>query len=425
MCKGMVILAGLLLTALPLAACGDGGVVQPTPTPSPEVTEASPVPTPTVAQTPVELPLPVLLPEGDRITQDGGYLVDVRAGGLWRLPGWEGIWSPDGGTLLATDCCMGQGGLDLITVPTGPAVRIFDGDVAAAAWSPGGNRIAFSPDAAGTKGLHIIDRDGSGLRQLADNARPWVITWSPSGDHIAFRAGESATYLVPVAGGEAELIGRFWDLAWSPVGDSLALAGDDGLYLYDADTGDRRQLAPGPAGGRLVWSPDGSAILFPYGEPVPYTHGAYAGDPSVGALRLHLVNVDDPGRPAPLALGRNVSWSPDGVRIAYLSEGCVTEDWNIYTTLPGGLSANPLTSTPATAKEGPVWLPTGSVIAFSTFDKLLTVDANSGEVRTIAVSDAYPRSGLHLHGGGWGGSPWSPHGRYLLFHVGGSHGICD
>jgi Tol biopolymer transport system component len=126
-----------------------------------------------------------------------------------------------------------------------------------------------------------------------------------------------------------------------------------------------------------------------------------------------------------LALGRSASWSPDGSRVAYLSEGCVTEDWNIYTALPDGVADAQLTSTAAVAKEGPVWSPAGSLIAFSTFDKLLTVDANSGEVLTIAVSDAYSGSGLHFHGGDWGGSPWSPDGRHLLFHVGGDHGICD
>jgi Tol biopolymer transport system component len=421
----MVVLTGLLLAALSLAACGDGDTSQPTPTRTPEATRASLVPIPTVVQTPVELSVPMLLPERDPITQDGGYLADVRAGQLWRLPGWGGIWSPDSRTLLATGCCLGDGGLDLITVPAGPVVRIFDGDVAAAAWSPHGSQIAFSPYTDGPKGLYIVNRDGSGLSELADKVRPWVIKWSPSGDHIAFGDGEAAVYLLSASGGEAELMDNFSDFAWSPMGDILALGGDDGLYLLDADSSDRQRLAPGPTDGPLLWSPDGSRLVLHWGERAPLTFGAYAGTPEAGVRRLHVIDVDDPGEPAPLALGRNASWSRDGSRIAYLSEGCITDDWNIYKALPDGRSEAQLTNTPAAAKEGPAWSPVTSAIAYSTFDELITVDADSGEARTIAVPDLHSGSGLHVHGADWGSSPWSPDGRYLLFQAGGNHGICD
>jgi hypothetical protein len=124
---------------------------------------------------------------------------------------------------------------------------------------------------------------------------------------------------------------------------------------------------------------------------------------------------------------RNPSWSPAGESIAYLSEGCVTGSWGVYSVLPDGSSAMPLTDIGESAMEGPVWAPAGSTIAFSTFERLMLVDADSLELHSLAVSGepGAPGPTIHLHGGDWHSSPWSSDGRYLAFHAGYDHGICD
>jgi Tol biopolymer transport system component len=418
-----------VLIALLAFACNDGGEGLPTatPQPSPSATPAatlSPtptaIPTPVAAQTPVEAVRPVPLEQGTHITESGAYLAEVATGSLWRLGDRGGTWSPDGKTVASWGCCIGTGGLDVVDVPAGPATRIFSGDIASAAWSPDGEQIAFSRYEDGPGDLYVINRDGSGLRLLSDMGGIWASTWSPAGDRIAFDSGNHL-YLLDVASSEiTDVVDLAYAYAWSPDGTWLAFDNDSGLYLYEPETGERGQLAGGQSGGRIFWSPDSSRIAFPFGPRIATTYGAFAHDPQAGQRLLQVVEVQRSAEPKPLPPARSPSWSPDGTRIAYLSEGCITGEWNVYTVRPDGSSAEQLTDTPNSLKEGPVWSPTGPWIAFSTLDKLMLVDANSGQLRTLAVSDARATMGAPLQG-----SNWSPDGRYIAFFVGGAHGVCD
>lgn len=432
--RGLVLVVIVLL----VFACNgdDEGPSTATPRPSPSATATATrtaTSTPVATSTPLVDFQPVLLEEGASITEEGPYLVEVSTGRLWWLGDRGGRWSPDGRTLLSGGCCTEEGGLDLIEVPAGPAVRIFSGDIASAAWSPDGSQIVFSRYEDGPKGLYVINRDGGGLKQLSDMAGVWSSSWAPKGDRIAFK-GPEHLYLLDVASGEiAEVADLVHGFAWSPDGSSLVFSNDRGLYLYEPDTGESRELASGYTGGPIHWSPDGSRVAVRLGPRIAMTYGAYAHDPQTGVQLVQVVEIfsvpaiQDYAEPKPLPPARNPSWSPDGSSIAYLSEGCITGNWDIFTIQPDGSSATPLTGTPEDVKEGPVWSPTGSAIAFSDFVKLMLVDAESGELRTLAVSGQPEARGptIHLHGSDWSNFPWSPDGRYIAFHAGGDHGICD
>ena len=390
-------------------------------------TTAAPTSTPAAAQTPLGPQQPVALEEGATVTEMGVYLAEAATGRLWRLDR-GGVWSPDGKTLASAPCCGRQGGLDLIEIPAGPAVRIFTGEVDTLTWSPDGDQIAFSP----AQGTYVINRDGSGLKRLSESTG-WV-SWSPRGDRIALQG--PGLHLVEVATGDTSEIPDAtqapWfsgSVSWSPDGTLLAFVNDSGLYIYNPDTGDRRQIAVGPS-GFPSWSPDGSRIAFQFGPRVAMTYGAYAHDPEAGMRLYHVVEVDGSTDPKPLPPARSPSWSPNGTSMTYLSDGCITGEWDVYTVRPDGSSAKRpdgssakrLTDTPDSVKEGPVWSPTGPSIAYSTLDKLMLVDAESGELQTLATSggsESY-RPGIHLHD-----SVWSPDGRYIQFGAGGAHGICD
>ena len=424
MSKRLVPLLALVVAGLAVA-CGGGGepsrTVTPEPSPGGTPARTAAVTTPSVASTPLGPSQPVPLEEGAAITGNGAYVADIESGRVWKVaevPAWR--WSPSGSALMVLN-----GGIEVVDMERGSTVRILSDDPTAAAWSPNGSQIAFSrndPGPQGPKGLYVINSDGSGLKQLSERGA-YPLEWSPRGDYIASSVWLDHVYVLDVVSGETvdlEDVGGY-ALAWSPDGAALAFTNDNGLYVYDADTGERRQVAVGPSGGTILWSPDGSRIAFRFGPRVAMTQGIDAGNPNAGLPLFHVVEADGSTEPKPLPPARSVSWSPDGTKIAYLEEGCITGNWDVFTGRPDGSSEARLTDPPETFKEGPFWSPTSSTIAFLTDDELILADTKSGEFRTLASGG--PRSGgpgIHLHD-----PPWSPDGRYIMFSAGGAHGVCD
>ncbi len=97
------------------------------------------------------------------------------------------------------------------------------------AWSPDGQRIAFSSNRDGHSGIYTVNVDGGNLLRLTqrtyENLSP---TWSPDGSKIAFlaedmSASESEISIVESGGAyDTEFAAWLPDalfVAWSPVGD--------------------------------------------------------------------------------------------------------------------------------------------------------------------------------------------------------------
>jgi TolB protein len=183
------------------------------------------------------------------------------------------------------------------------------------------------------------------------------------------------------------------------VGDSLA----SGLYVMDADGSGVTRLARGwyPA-----WSPDGSRIAF-------HT------DIGVDSGGIHVVNADGSGltrllRHAYAAFPPmkqhcvcQVTWSPDGRRLAFIrgnyEEGSWIHVMNADGSSPGMLPlASPGDGVPTQAD--PAWSPDGSRIAFASADGRTITSADlKGELRTHVRMGFVERPG------------WSRDGRHLVF----------
>ena len=172
----------------------------------------------------------------------------------------------------------------------------------APSFSPDGRRLAFHSDRSGRYEIWIIATDGSGLTQLTKSTGDTVIEalWSPDGRLMAINTGKDG-FIVPLDGkGLAqpmEVIPApapdvfFLPLAWTPDGHRLFGAifrqqdrSSIGLADYDPIAKKVSQPFPGVATGGA--SRRGSTLghLYVYRD----TDGIHVADPSTGTDRLVL-----------------------------------------------------------------------------------------------------------------------------------------
>jgi Tol biopolymer transport system component len=221
----------------------------------------------------------------------------------------------------------------------------------APAWSPDRSQIAFfSPDtdAVGTARLYVINADGSGLRQLAEDALlDWWPAWSPDGTKIAFSSvasfsvgdqrGFASTHIVDLKSGvETNLTGDHYTSAtsasWSPDSQRVAFisrkvynsigignvrSSQEQVIVADLATGTFTSVTGDglPGASRVSWSPADRylLVLTKQGDPSAYggqqltaIHSVDLATDTIEQLTPRTQNVGPP------------FWSPDGTRFAYV-----------------------------------------------------------------------------------------------------------
>jgi serine/threonine protein kinase/Tol biopolymer transport system component len=312
---------------------------------------------------------PSFSPDGQQIAfyesdDDGGIFVAGATGESIRrvaAAGFHPSWSPDG-TLLAyttADVVSGYGRSTesrlFVIDPKGGAPRQLDQqDAAQPSWSPSGRRIVFWSIVGGQRDLFTIRVAGGPRVPLtADAAVDWAPVWERSGGHVTFASDR---------GGSMNL----WRIA------------------VDEETG------------------------APLGVPEPVTAGVQAASelPSISrdgsrvAFRSRVASVNpiairfDPvalkaGTPVVLDSANSVlvpsDVSRDGKWLVLSNHWDQQED--LFVTSTDVFAPRRLTDDPA-RDRGPVWLPDGRSLAFSSTRggkwEIWTVNADGSNVRKAA-----------------------------------------
>lgn len=142
-----------------------------------------------------------------------------------------------------------------------------------AAWSPDGERIAFTRELDGSAEVFVMNADGSEVTQLTNDSavNEEHPAWSPDGTHIAYTSGSEEhqdLYVMSADGSSPTRItgGPFFaaDPAWSPQGDRIVFVCDADLCLVRPELGARPAKLVGtrPKESSPRWSADGGSIAF-------------------------------------------------------------------------------------------------------------------------------------------------------------------
>jgi Tol biopolymer transport system component len=385
------VLVWLLLAAV-LACCGPGGTEQ-----APTVT-----PEPTGEQGPIERPAGT--PEASNASPE----CQGRIAFVGRNNGERGV------SVIHAD------GTGLVRLTDG------DGPEQSPSWSPDGTRILFTRHVGNTD-IYTVRSDGSELVRLTEHpSRESSPSWSPDGSQVLFASTSgyaTELLLVSAEGGEAvpvtDSVAHKPDSAWSPDGTRIAFTMLDGYNQGDiyvmaapddagAGGGSPTNLTKDPAHDCCVaWSPDSERILFlssrngkgaglwlgASGQGAQsrdvFIRGGQGGDRTAAhdAVRpvttvvpeqprdIYVINADGSGL-ARLTDGtgreKQASWSPDGRRIAFISDRDGNDEVYVMTGADGAMAdaadaggSKPTRLTDSPEDDSyPTWSPDGRCLAF-------------------------------------------------------------
>jgi len=216
--------------------------------------------------------------------------------------------------------------------PTGGPrwVRLAEG-FSEPSFSPDGTQLAVRSSVPGQEGVCIIDQSGQIVASLAGTIQGRSPTWSPDGEKIGFvmSGGEPRTgmiYAVTADGhGEPEELVSGWAVAWGSEGwlAYTACDGEDcGIHVRSPGVQEGMRITASSRDIGLVWSPDGQRL-------------AYMSDHD-GDWEVHVITREGWVQQITVNEVKDglVVWSPDGAWLAFVSDR--DGGWGLYLMRPDG-----------------------------------------------------------------------------------------
>jgi len=166
--------------------------------------------------------------------------------------------------------------------------------------------------------VYLANPDGSDARLVLhqDGFASTSVAWSPNGERLAVDGG-SGVIVVNASTGQATFLGGS-NPVWSPDGRELAVldpspgAGDQALRIVDASSLSTRATHAFPAIGGMAWSPNGRWIAANGGEGVKSIV-------RIDVTSGEVIQIEGPS--GHLDAAREITWSPDSLRVAFVRYG--------------------------------------------------------------------------------------------------------
>jgi TolB protein len=208
---------------------------------------------------------------------------------LTRNPSYDHLphWLPDGETLTFSSFRDNRSGIYRLSIFSRQLAPLREDDLFEAVmdWSPDGQHVAFiryyytSPENEMLPGLYIMDTATQAMHTFGNLsiADAYSLRWSPDSRRIALisdHEGSPAIYLMANDGSNLKRVTQTQvssggGLSWSPSGEEIAFTGfgSEGYEIYTVDliAGHTTQITHAPENTSAIhpsWSPDGSRIAY-------------------------------------------------------------------------------------------------------------------------------------------------------------------